>query len=105
MTKAWRVVAGIAASFVVAGSAFAQTITELQNGQVVNSSAAAGQGLVYKIAVPAGQTQFAVGSERGYGDCDLYVRFGAAPTLTQFDYRPSRAGNREYVSVANPQAG
>ena len=39
------------------------------------------------------------------GDADLYVKRGAPPTLTAYDYRPYLTGNNETVTVTNPVAG
>ena len=41
----------------------------------------------------------------GTGDADLYVRRGAQPTTTAYDYRPYLSGNNETVTVNNPTAG
>jgi len=41
----------------------------------------------------------------GTGDCDLYVKFGARPTTTDYDYRPFLAGNEETVAIEDPTAG
>ena len=57
------------------------------------------------IAVPAGQTQLAVTIAGGTGDADLYVKSGAAPTLTTYDCRPYLTGNSETCTFTNPVAG
>lgn len=59
----------------------------------------------YKITVPAGMARLDIKISGGTGDCDLYVRHGAAPTRTAYDYRPYLVGNSELVSVSNPAAG
>lgn len=60
--------------------------TVLSNGVVVTPiSAAKDQGLVYSLQVPAGKTQVAFNTSGGSGDADLYVRFGAVPSLTTYD--------------------
>ena len=38
----------------------------------------------------------------GTGDADLYVRRGAVPTTSSWDYRPYRWGNDESVTIASP---
>jgi serine protease len=40
----------------------------------------------------------------GPGDADLYVRYGAKPTTSRWDYRPFLEGNEESVT-AQPVAG
>lgn len=41
----------------------------------------------------------------GSGDADLYVRYGARPTTSSWDYRPYLNGNNESVSISNAQTG
>ena len=45
------------------------------------------------------------GGTAGTGDVDLYVRFGAAPTTTQFDAASAHVGNLESITIAAPRAG
>lgn len=61
----------------------------------------------YKIFVPAGQTSLVIRitGATNSGDCDLYVKQGAQPTLSTFDYRPYLSGANETVSVSSPIAG
>ena len=78
----------------------------LSNGvPVVGISGAQASERLYRIDVPAGQTNLAIQISGGTGDCDLYVKFGAAPTVGDYDYRPFLPGNDETVSVNNPAAG
>lgn len=81
-------------------------VTSLANGQTVsNLSGATGSWQYFKITVPTGQTKLAINMSGGTGDADLYVKFGAQPTSTVYDYRPYLTGNNESVSVTNPAAG
>lgn len=59
----------------------------------------------WRVTVPAGQTKLTIRIWGGWGDADLYVRRGAAPTRTAWDYRPFRDGNYETVVVNAPQSG
>ncbi|HET6545896.1 MAG TPA: pre-peptidase C-terminal domain-containing protein, partial [Rhodanobacteraceae bacterium] len=78
----------------------------LQNGVPVTGLAAStGQSLMYTMVVPAGATNLNFQISGGTGDADLYVRFGAAPTLDTFDCRPYLYGNNESCPFASPQAG
>jgi PKD repeat protein len=70
-----------------------------------NLSGSTGNWDYYTIDVPAGASSLSVETSGGSGDVDLYVRFGAAPTTSSWDYRPYRWGNNETVSVSNPSAG
>ncbi|MEA2327995.1 MAG: bacillolysin [Thermoanaerobaculia bacterium] len=81
-------------------------VTTLTNNQTVTGlSGATGSFTNYKITVPAGQTQLKITMSGGTGDADLYVKLGAQPTSTVYDYRPYLTGNAESVSVTNPAAG
>ena len=71
---------------------------------VGNLSGASGSQVYYKITVPAAQAKLEV-RIAGTGDCDLYVRFGAQPTTTAYDYRPYTSSSNETVTVTNPRAG
>jgi hypothetical protein len=80
--------------------------TLLENGVAVpNLSGTASSEKVYRIEVPAGQINLEIKIWGGTGDADLYVKFGAKPTTTDYDYRPYLAGNDETVAVNNPAAG
>ncbi len=80
--------------------------TTLSNGvALTGQSASTGSWKHYKIAVPASQTSLAIVMSGGTGDGDLYVKRGAQPTSSSYDYRPYLSGNAESVSVTNPVAG
>jgi Zn-dependent metalloprotease len=81
-------------------------VTTLSNGVAVTGlSGATGSWSYYKITVPASQTSLVIQISGGTGDCDLYVKRGAQPTSTVYDYRPYLSGNAETVTVTNPVAG
>lgn len=81
-------------------------ITELENGALVaNLSASEGSSVYYKVAVPSGATSLEVKTWGGSGDCDLYLRYGNAPTTSVYDYRDYYVGNNATITVANPKAG
>ncbi len=78
----------------------------LSNGVAVNGLAGTlGSETFYTIEVPAGQDDLEIQITGGSGDCDLYVKRGAPPTLTNYDYRPYQVGSEETVTVATPAAG
>jgi serine protease len=82
------------------------TVPSLTNGQTVSSlSGGTGAWAYYKIAVPSGQTKLEIKISGGTGDADLYVKFGAQPSASSYDYRPYLNGNNETVTVTNPAAG
>jgi len=79
---------------------------DLINGVPVTGLAGTrGQELHYALVVPAGATGLGFALSGGTGDADLYVRFGAAPTRSQWDYRPYRDGNDETVTPSPIRAG
>lgn len=59
----------------------------------------------YAITIPAGSTAASFAITGTSGDCDIYVRRGALPTTSAWDYRPYRGDSNETVSVTNPAAG
>jgi vibriolysin len=81
-------------------------VTSLSNGvPVSNLSGSTGSWAYYKITVPASQTQLQIVISGGSGDCDLYVKRGAQPSSSSYDYRPYLTGNNETVTVSNPVSG
>src|SRR5581483_2191985 len=59
----------------------------------------------FKITVPSSQTSLKVTTSGGTGDADLYLKLGAQPTTTTYDYRSIVSGNSETINVTNPAAG
>ncbi|MEA2336210.1 MAG: bacillolysin, partial [Thermoanaerobaculia bacterium] len=83
VTAAWDCVA------VPGGGGGGGGVTTLTNGVTVTGlSGATGSFTNYKITVPTGQTQLKITMSGGTGDADLYVKLGAQPTSTVYDYRP-----------------
>jgi hypothetical protein len=81
-------------------------VTVLTNGQTVTGIAVAtGAWKHYMLTVPASQTSLVINMSGGTGDGDMYVKLGAQPTSSSYDYRPYKSGNAESVSVTNPAAG
>jgi hypothetical protein len=78
----------------------------LGNGVPVSGiSGAAGSQQSWTMSVPSGASNLQFQLSGGSGDADLYVRFGAAPTLSTYDCRPYTSGNNETCSFASPSAG
>lgn len=60
----------------------------------------------FSITVPECANTLNVAMSGGTGDGDLYVRFGAQPTVNDYSCRPYKNGNAETCpTVSNPQAG
>lgn len=82
------------------------TDTVLENGTPVTSiSGTKDQTITYTLDVPVGATNLAIDISGGSGDADLYVKFGAKPTLSSYDCRPYKNGNSESCSFASPSTG
>ena len=82
------------------------TTVVLTNGVAQTGlSASTGTWKHFKIAVPSGQSKLEIIMSGGTGDADMYVKRGAQPTSTVYDYRPYLNGNNETVTVTNPVAG
>ena len=78
----------------------------LTNGTpVTNLAGAQGAELRYSIDVPAGATNLKLQIAGGTGDADIYVKFGAEPTRTSWDYRPYLNGNAETVTPSPIKTG
>ncbi len=81
-------------------------VAALPNGAAVGGlKGVAASEVYYKIEVPADQAQLEISISGGTGDADLYVRRGAKPTTSAWDYRPYLIGNDEKVIVSTPKAG
>jgi hypothetical protein len=81
-------------------------IQPLANGQLVSGLAGAtGTWRYFKITVPPGQTTLDTSIFGGSGDADLYVRWGALPSLSAWDGRPYLNGNTESTRMLNYPAG
>lgn len=99
------------AGIVDAGAALMATPTTLPSKGLSNGmpatdlSAASEATLHYTLEVPPGAMDLNFAISGGTGNADLYVRYGAAPTLTSFDCRPAVAGNSEACNIAGAQAG
>ena len=69
------------------------------NTPLGSQGASTGQQLFYKITVPTGATNLTITTSGGTGDADLYVKKGARPTTSVFDFRSWGSTNAETVSV------
>jgi hypothetical protein len=99
----------LAAALFLSGSMAAQTAS---SPQTLNNAAPVGpysdaQGVLryFKISLPAGATNASFAITGASGDCDLYVKRGAVPTTSAWDFRPYLSSSNETVNVATPTAG
>jgi serine protease len=78
----------------------------LSNGVTITGlSASQNNSIEYSMEVPAGASQLSFVINGGSGDADLYVRYGSAPTTSNYDCRPYIGGNNEVCDVSVAQAG
>lgn len=59
----------------------------------------------YVQDLPAGYRKLTVTLSGGWGDADLYLRYGSESTQQQFDCRSWNNGNTEVCTIDNPKAG
>ena len=74
-------------------------------GQLTNLMGASGSWQYFKITVPPGHATLDVSIFGSSGDADLYLRYGALPTLSRWDARPYINGSNESVRMQNWPAG
>ncbi|MBI4915756.1 MAG: pre-peptidase C-terminal domain-containing protein [Acidobacteria bacterium] len=73
--------------------------TVLTSGVPVTGQVAQGGWNHYRIEVPANATELLIATTDATGDADIYVRFGAPPDSTNYDYRPYSSSGNETVTV------
>jgi endonuclease I/PKD repeat protein len=87
-------------------TAASSSANSIQNGVVKTElSGALSSQQFFVMDIPVGATNLSFNISGGTGDADLYVRFGALPTLSTYDCRPYVGGNSEDCPIANIQAG
>ncbi|NOU50107.1 peptidase [Pseudoalteromonas sp. JBTF-M23] len=59
----------------------------------------------FVLNVPAGATNLNFATSGGTGDADLYVKFGARPSLDTFDCKSTSSTSTENCAISNVQAG
>jgi len=60
---------------------------------------------VFVIYVPRDQDALELAISGGTGDCDMYIKRGAPPTTSNYDYRPIDSGNNESINIGSPRSG
>jgi hypothetical protein len=70
----------------------------------VNSTSANSDYKDFTLAVPSGASALVINTTSA-SDVDLYVKFGAAPSLTVYDCRPYTGSGAESCSFATPSVG
>ncbi len=98
--------ATLQATHIGPGGGSGGTTTWLANGVATGTmSGGDGSARLFAIQIPNGATRVTFAMWGGSGDADLYIRWGAPPTLTQYDERPYLEGNDESLVILQPAAG
>ncbi|UCD51452.1 MAG: pre-peptidase C-terminal domain-containing protein [Phycisphaerales bacterium] len=97
---------GATAYFDVTLKASYDDVLELEDEvPVPDLAGAVNSEMFFKIDVPSGQSGLEISIAAGIGNADLYVRYGAKPSVSSWDYRPHLPGNKEVVTISKPQSG
>ena len=83
------------------------TLTTLENGIPVFEISGGSEDIrIFKITLPPGQTLLQAQTTAGdFGDCDMYIRHGAVPTLSIYDEKSNNEGNAELIEFNDPASG
>ncbi|MEM4308369.1 MAG: pre-peptidase C-terminal domain-containing protein [Thermoplasmata archaeon] len=82
-------------------------VTQLTDGVAATGSLSASKdGKYYSITIPSGKAQLKIEMTGPSGtDFDVYVKLGAMPTTSSYDYSGTTSSASETVSITNPAAG
>lgn len=67
---------------------------------ITDLSGAAGSEALFVFDVPGDDDGVSFVLSGGTGDCDMYIKKGAQPTTSDWDYRPEDNGNFESISIS-----
>jgi serine protease len=88
------------------GTIFNDDPVPLDNGaSITGISGVIGQQFLYSLAVPALASGLTFTTSGDSGDVDLYVKFGSAPTTTDFDCKSTTPTTEETCSISPAQTG
>ena len=73
--------------------------------EVTNLSIRTNGKVLYRLNLPAGHSDLTFTLSGGTGDGDIWLKYGAAPTIDNYDLRSDGPGNDELIRVARPKAG
>jgi microbial collagenase len=84
-----------------------QTVADnvLEKGVSKVASGNKGEDVHFIMNVPEGASALKFDTNSGSGDADMYVKFGSAPTTSDYDCRPYKGGNVEHCDISNIEAG
>ncbi len=82
------------------------SVIALSNNVTVNGiSGAAGSARVYRLSIPSGLSTLQFKTFGGSGDADIYLKFGASPTTSSYNYSSTTGSNTETVTINSPIPG
>ncbi|MCJ8271563.1 MAG: collagenase [Psychrosphaera sp.] len=81
------------------------TVNVLVNNTPRSISGDSGSETFYTLEVPADASDLSFSTSGGTGDGDLYVRFGSAPTSSDYDCFLNKSGNEETCDISTAQEG
>ncbi|RYV04168.1 endonuclease I [Shewanella sp. OPT22] len=80
--------------------------TQLSKGTAkTNLAASTGNKLTYTAQVPQGAKDLRFSITGSNGDADIYVKYGQAPSNSNYDCRPYIGGSNESCDISNVQVG
>jgi len=79
--------------------------SELENDVPVSISGVSKSEKMFTFAVPAEATSLSFNTSGGSGDADLYIRFGAEPTLSTYDCKSTSSTSTESCTISNIETG
>jgi hypothetical protein len=78
------------------------SVTILQDEvPVPNLSGSLGSEKFFQFDVPAGQDDLRFNMSGGSGNADMYIKKGAKPTISDYDFRPTDNGNTESIQISS----
>ena len=102
-TNTWGAISAI---FVNVTDEIPVPTNQLENGVAKTGiSGSSKEQLFYTMVVPEGATNLTFATSGGSGDADLYVKYGAKPTLNVHDCKSASSSNTESCAISNVQAG
>ena len=77
----------------------------LENNVAVTVAGASKEEVMFTFEVPADATTLSFTTQGGSGDADLYIRFGAAPTLSVYDCKSTSSSSNETCDITSLETG
>jgi leucyl aminopeptidase len=81
------------------------TDSALENNVAVSVTAASKEETMFTFEVPVDASSLSFKTRGGSGDGDLYIRFGAEPTLTVYDCKGTSSTSNETCDITSIEAG